>query len=89
MLEIFSFLWTRREAIYELRCINRRFKEYSKDPYLENYSQGRATEMIYYEIRADSDLEHFKKLIKYGKIMEMLDCLVIDCFYDFGHFKSF
>lgn len=52
MLEVFSFLYTRREAIYNLRLINKRFKNYSKDPYLENYSQGRTTEMIYYEVRA-------------------------------------
>jgi hypothetical protein len=44
--------------------------------------------MIYYEVRAPSDLEHFRKLIRYGKIMASLDCLVIDCFYDFGHFKT-
>ena len=44
--------------------------------------------MIYYEVRAERDLAHFKNLVKYGKIMESLDCLVIDCFYDFGHFKK-
>ena len=47
MLEIFSFLWTRREAIYELRRINRRFKDYSKDPYLENYGKTKRIERVY------------------------------------------
>lgn len=89
MLEIFSYLWTRREAIYNLRMLNRRFLQYRKDPYLENFSQDRATEMLYYEVRAEEDLEHFKRLVKYGKIMESVDCLVIDCFYDFGHYKEF
>jgi hypothetical protein len=44
--------------------------------------------MLYFEVRAKSDLVHFQKLIKYASIMQASDCLVIDCFYDFGHFKS-
>ena len=38
MLEILSYAFTRREAIYVMRMINKRFFELSKDTYLENFS---------------------------------------------------
>jgi hypothetical protein len=44
--------------------------------------------MLYFEVRVADDLPYFKKLIRFGKIMDAVDCLVIDCFYDFGHYKN-
>ena len=88
MLEIFSYLYTRQEAIYNLRSINKRFHQYSHDPYLDNYKTDRATYLSYFEVRAPADLPYFKKMVKYGNIMQAIDTLAIDFFYDFGHYKT-
>ena len=81
MLEIFRSSFTRAEAVLNLRQLSKKYFQFSKDSYLENFGQTR--DNVYIEIRTKEDLKLLESAIQYCKIINCPDILQVEVFYKF------
>jgi hypothetical protein len=61
MLEIFRASFTRAEAVLNLRQLSKKYFQFSKDSYLENF--GQTQDNVYIEIRTKEDLKLLESAI--------------------------